>query len=169
MLQLLEKPPAQFSGSEGEMAGVRRFLPLILTEVRPRGSRTDSVCGGDWVGEWRPRWKMVFIWQCPIMFLSYSVCLFLAGLTLFVCTPLIKGEKWDTASDVRFSPLIGTRLLTYIQVAVVYLATVAFAGSTFVFASFWIYHYVDLDYEPRDVTEPDTDGEMLREYDRLRF
>ena len=82
---------------------VRRFLPLILGEVRARGSLTDSVRDeGDWVGEWRPRWKMVFIWQCPAMFMSYSVCFFLAGLTLFVCTPLIRRDKWDTGSDVSF-------------------------------------------------------------------
>ena len=86
---------------------MRRFLPLILGEVRPRGSLTDSVPDdGDGVGEWRPRWKMVFIWQCPAMFLSYSVCFFLAGLTLFVCTPLIRGDKWDTGSDVRLSCII---------------------------------------------------------------
>ena len=83
---------------------VRHFLPLILREIRRRGSLTDSVRDeGDLVGEWRPRWKMVFIWQCPAMFMSYSVCFFLAGLTLFVCTPLIRRDKWDTGSDVRFS------------------------------------------------------------------
>lgn len=51
----------------------------------------------------------------------------------------------------------------------VYLVTAAFASAIFMFASFWIYHYVDLDYESRDTTEPETDAEMLREYDRLRF
>ena len=36
------------------------------------------------------------------------------------------------------------------------------------FASFWIYHYVDLDHESRQFAEPETEAEMLREYDRLR-
>lgn len=169
VLQLLGKPPTRVHGGCSEKAGVRRFLPLILTEVRPRGSRTDAVCDSDSVGEWRPRWKMVFIWQCPTMFLSYSVCFFLAGLTLFVCTPLIRGDKWNTASDVSFSRIVGAISLTIMQIAVVYLATGAFAGPIFVFASFWIYHYVDLDHESRDIPETETDAEMLREYDRLHF
>ena len=69
--------------------------------MKRRGSLADARRdeGGD-LGEWRPRWKMVFIWQCPAMFMSYSVCFFLAGLTLFVCTPLIRGDPWDTGSDV---------------------------------------------------------------------
>lgn len=50
-----------------------------------------------------------------------------------------------------------------------YLATGAFALATFMFASFWIYHYVDLDHVPRDVAEPATDAEVLREYDHLRL
>ena len=57
------------------------------------------------------------------------------------------------------------------KVAVVYLATVTFAGAVFAFASFWIYHYVDLDYESGDAAEPEMemDAEMLRCHDRLRF
>ncbi|MCJ1456674.1 hypothetical protein MMC28_007037, partial [Mycoblastus sanguinarius] len=54
-------------------------------------------------------------------------------------------------------------------IAVVYLATAAFASTIFVFASFWVYHYVDLDHESRDDAEPEADAEMLREYDHLRF
>ena len=55
------------------------------------------------------------------------------------------------------------------QVAVVYLATAACAGAIFMFASFWIYHYVDLDHESGDAAEPEMDAEMLRNHDRLRF
>ena len=51
----------------------------------------------------------------------------------------------------------------------VYLATGALAGAVFMFASFWIYHYVDLEHESRYFPEPETDAEMLREYDRLRL
>ena len=103
------------------------------------------------------------------MFLSYSVCFFLAGLSLLVCTPLIKGDKWNTGSNVSFSCTIGGVLLTSTQVAVIYLVTGALAAAIFMFASFWIYHYVDLEQETRDVAEPETDAEMLREYDHLHF
>lgn len=102
VLQLLGKPPVQaHRGAYSVKEDVRRFLPLMLCEVRASGSLTDSARDeGDLVGKWRPRWKMAFIWQCPAMFMSYSICFFLAGLTLFVCTPLIRGDRWNTDSDV---------------------------------------------------------------------
>ena len=102
VLQLLGKPPLQaHRGAYSVKEDVRRFLPLMLGEVRARGSLTDSARDeGDLIGEWRPRWKMMFIWQCPAMFMSYSICFFMAGLTIFVCTPLIRRDRWSTGSDV---------------------------------------------------------------------
>lgn len=85
---------------------VTRYLPLMLTEARqhpyPAGSRRDEQV----MRRWRPRWKMVFTWQCPIMFMSYSVCFYLAGLTIYVCTPLIRGHGWNSGSNVSFCSLI---------------------------------------------------------------
>ena len=52
---------------------------------------------GNDVGLWQPRWKMIFVWQCPTMFLSYSVCFYLIGLTIFVCSPLIQGDSGSQA------------------------------------------------------------------------
>ena len=37
-----------------------------------------------------------------------------------------------------------------------YLATIAIAGGTFIFTTFWIYHYVDLEHEFEDMTELET-------------
>ena len=34
------------------------------------------------------------------MFMSYSVMFFLAGLTILVCTPLIKRDGWNAESNV---------------------------------------------------------------------
>ncbi len=85
---------------------VRRYLALMLSETgRQSGcsERGDPQPGRDRLGVWRPHWKMVFIWQCPIMFMSYSVCLFLAGLTILVCTPLIRGGESSTDAKVSFS------------------------------------------------------------------
>ena len=62
----------------------------------------ESQTGGCIVGVWKPRWKMVFTWQCPVMFMSYSVCFYLVGLTIFVCTPLIRGSEWNTGANVSF-------------------------------------------------------------------
>ena len=108
---------------------------------------------------------MIFTWQCPIMFLSYSVLFFLAGLTILVCTPLIMGHSWDagySVSDVipiRIIP-VQFALLTRLEVAMVYLATTAVAGGVFMFCSFWIYHYVDLEhgYGDMDALGPEASG-----------
>jgi hypothetical protein len=56
---------------------------------------------GEFQKGWRPRWAMVFIWQCPTMFMSYSFVLFILGLSMFVCTPLIHKDAWGPESDVR--------------------------------------------------------------------
>ena len=105
VLQILGKPPTSLTGGYKEKEEIRRFLPLMLSEDKPSRRRllTGSTLGEDnssILGKWRPRWKMVFVWQCPMMFLSYSISAFLLGLTLFVCTPLIRNDSWNTSSNV---------------------------------------------------------------------
>ena len=67
-----------------------RYMPLLMTEtLESRKAR------------YIPRKKMVFTWQGPLMFMSYSVCAFLAGLTVLVCTPLIRdGSGWSSGHSV---------------------------------------------------------------------
>ena len=72
----------------------------MLTELRNQRFEAEAQASNTGVGLWKPRWKMIFTWQCPMMFMSYSVCLFGLGLTMFVCTPLIQGDPWSTDSDV---------------------------------------------------------------------
>ena len=168
VLQLLGKLPTETNGRASEKADVNRFLPLLLTEVR-RSGRPESLSNNDSVGKWRPQWKMVFIWQCPSMFMCYSICFFLAGLTVLVCTPLIRRDNWGIASDVSAPHRSDADLLIIDEVAVIYLVTAAFAGAIFMFASFWMYHYVDLKYESPEGIEPGTDAEMLRGFEHLRF
>ncbi|KAF2450957.1 hypothetical protein P171DRAFT_427223 [Karstenula rhodostoma CBS 690.94] len=96
---------------------LQRYHPLLLS--RSNDSTQAFVL----------RRKMMFTWQGPLMFMSYSVCTFLGGLTVLVCTPLIrykKGDRWISGHNV----------------AVVYLVVLVLAGALFVFCSFWIYHYV---------------------------
>ena len=50
------------------------------------------------------------------------------------------------------------RLLTRQEVAMVYLVTLAVAGGVFMFCSFWIYHYVDLEHGSGDLTELETEA-----------
>lgn len=49
------------------------------------------------------RWNMVFTWQAPMMLMSYSVLFFLAGLSIFVLTPLYDGRAFD--GDARVSTM----------------------------------------------------------------
>ena len=39
----------------------------------------------------------------------------------------------------------------------------------FIFSSFWIYHYIDLDHEFGSMDDAEAEAEMLREHDALRF
>lgn len=134
VLELLDVRQNEGKSTPSKLA-IRRYLPLMLTELPPPRNRPFHDEGS--VGQWRPRWKMVFTWQCSIMFLSYSICLYLAGLTIFVCTPLIRRQMWSTSSNT----------------AVIYLITSGIAGAVFAFCSFWVYHYVDLEDDLEEFSE----------------
>lgn len=95
VLTLLGEP--KVSKASGD---IRRYRPLLLAEVGEREFDVRPYSDGSNRGIWRPRWKMVFTWQCPVMFMSYSVCFFLAGLTLYICTPLIRGAQWSEGVNV---------------------------------------------------------------------
>jgi hypothetical protein len=84
------------------------YRPMLIDRLR----EPQETMGRLQVG-WRPKWAMVFIWQCPMMFMSYSFSLFILGLTMFVCTPLIQRQKWGPDSDVRDpNAMISACLLT---------------------------------------------------------
>ncbi|KAF2796956.1 hypothetical protein K505DRAFT_193975, partial [Melanomma pulvis-pyrius CBS 109.77] len=119
VLHLLGPLPPPSKPVQAEEA-INRYRPLLLS---------NTVDAREIL---RPRKKMVFTWQCPMMFMSYSVCGFLAGLTILVCTPLITRDgKWNAECNI----------------SVMYLSVLAIAGTTFIFCSFWAYHYVDLEFD----------------------
>jgi hypothetical protein len=73
----------------GAQRSIKRYKPLLLS---PKHGDASSHM---------PRGKMVFTWQGPLIFVSYSVCAFLAGLTILVCTPFIRqGAKWTVGHNV---------------------------------------------------------------------
>ncbi|KAF1930022.1 uncharacterized protein M421DRAFT_383171 [Didymella exigua CBS 183.55] len=111
----------------------RKYYPLLLS---------PSVE----IGQFTPRLKMIFTWQAPLMFMSYSVCGFLVGLTVLVCTPLLREDHTWTVGH---------------NIAIMYLTVFVGAGTTFVFCSFWVYHYVQLDLDAGDTgshNNDDVDG-----------
>jgi hypothetical protein len=135
-----------------------RYLPVLLSK---NGT------------QYYPRQKMVFTWQCPLMFMSYSVCSFLAGITILVCTPLIHREgSWNAGCNVSTTPNRSLDKATnFREIAVMYLSICSVAGATFVFCGFWIYHYVDLGFDTHqdgsDGEEFDESGEQLTRPSRV--
>lgn len=114
----------------------RKYFPLLLS---PTNDANQSYV---------VRKKMVFTWQSPLMFMSYSVCTFLSGLTLLVCTPLIRhGSHWTTGHNVSDFTLFRITKADTSKIAVMYLTVFAGAGVAFIFCSFWVYHYVELDFD----------------------
>jgi hypothetical protein len=106
---------------------------------------------------------MVFTWQCPLMFMSYSVCAFLAGLTVLVCTPLIqRSGGWNAGCNVSTAHAPYYTFKTdWNKIAVMYLTICAVAGATFVFCGFWIYHYVDLGFDVNNDDGNEEEAESL--------
>lgn len=140
VLNFLGPPPSPGKVRQMERC-FDRYLPVLLSK---NGT------------QYYPRQKMVFTWQCPLMFMSYSVCSFLAGITILVCTPLIHREgSWNAGCNI----------------AVMYLSICSVAGATFVFCGFWIYHYVDLGFDTHqdgsDGEEFDESGEQLTRPSRV--
>lgn len=53
-------------------------------------------------GEWRPERTMLYVWQSPLMALSYSMVLFMAGLLSYVISPFANKRLWDEDAKVYF-------------------------------------------------------------------
>jgi hypothetical protein len=88
----------------------KRYEPLLLSCTKTLSPK-----------QYRPRRKMVFTWQRPLMFMSYSVCAFLAGLTVLVCTPLIRGGgNWTAGHSVSRLELRAAVLLTSLDCCYVF-------------------------------------------------
>jgi hypothetical protein len=45
-------------------------------------------------------WIMVFVWQFPSMTMAYAWCTFIAGLTVYLCSPFIEGLPWQDRHKV---------------------------------------------------------------------
>ena len=131
-------------------AMVDRYRPLLIesTTRNGPGRRKNRQTLETETPRFRPKRSMVFTWQCPMMFMSYSVCLFLLGLTMVVITPLIRIRErgWNGAVNASVpSQLLLSEANKGMQAAIFYLVAAAVAGTAFIFCSFWIYHFVDFE------------------------
>ncbi|KAF2747650.1 hypothetical protein M011DRAFT_50239 [Sporormia fimetaria CBS 119925] len=78
-------------------------------------------------------WAMLFIWQFPSMSMSYAWCSFLAGLTVYVCTPFIWGQHWSNQHKIAivYLAVFGLGFFTYCWTSVfVYTSEKSFLAST---------------------------------------
>lgn len=66
----------------------------------------------------------------------------------------------DSWPQCKTSPTtVVKRLAEGHQIAVMYLSVVFGAGLAFVMCSFWVYHYVDVNFEAADLDDIDDDDE----------
>jgi hypothetical protein len=121
------------SGSNVQPGNLDIVLCKILRDTR---STSQDVERG---GKVRCRVKtiMLFVWQFPVMTMSYAWIMFLVALTLYVCTPLIQHALWGPGSKVISPSFLDrpiqhkTLRLIFYQIAVFYLIS-----TTLVFFSF---------------------------------
>ncbi|OCL12312.1 hypothetical protein AOQ84DRAFT_263196, partial [Glonium stellatum] len=108
---------------------VQRYLPQLLLPALSQPFDSERPRDEQFLGNWTVRWKMVFTWQCPMMFTAYSFLCYLIGLTVLVATPLLRRETWGPQSNI----------------AVIYLGSFVLAWGVFIYCSLWGYQPIDLD------------------------
>jgi len=80
---------------------LRRHLSQILAEKQPTvispSQGVEAAHGSFQYGRgdasWEISWRLIFSWQCPMMFIGYSTLFYMIGLSTVVCTPLFQ-EEW---------------------------------------------------------------------------
>lgn len=78
--------------------------------------------------------NMLYVWQCPLMLMSYGWAFLLLGITMHVCSPLIERSGPDPRKVIR-APGNGGQIAENHQVAIFYLATGLFLFVNFVWTS----------------------------------
>lgn len=127
-----------------------RLLKLKLRIILRIPDQQDSVeKGEEEVEDRRTRRRtfaelnMLYVWQCPLMLMSYGWATMVLGLTLYVCSPLIAHASRDRRKVTPLHPLFPKptqqRDTDSPQVAIYYLVTAGFLFLNFVWASAWSY------------------------------
>lgn len=74
---------------------------MVLENIRDENWKTVQAKLRTLVGGvWRPDRALLFVWQAPLMALSYSILLFFGGLMSFVASPLAQKGVWDGDAKV---------------------------------------------------------------------
>ncbi|OCK92426.1 uncharacterized protein K441DRAFT_181536 [Cenococcum geophilum 1.58] len=128
VLILLDELPED-PRSPQALKAVQRYLPQLLLPAPSQSFDSERPRDEQFLGNWTVRWKMVFTWQCPMMFTAYSFLCYLIGLTVLVGTPLLRRETWGPQSNI----------------AVIYLGSFVLGWGVFIYCSLWGYQPIDLD------------------------
>lgn len=94
LLALIGELPVEANACSAHQ--MRRQINQLLAEdpMRPRATADLESISSERMLEWKVSWKLIFTWQCPIMFIGYSTLMYFIGLVVIVCTPLIHREEW---------------------------------------------------------------------------
>ena len=65
---------------------LRAFLPLFVTPIS-RQPLPDTE-----KPQYRPRWTMIWVWQCTVVLMNWSWICFYAGFLLYVLSPIIPDQ-----------------------------------------------------------------------------
>jgi hypothetical protein len=84
-------------------------------------------------------WIMVFVWQFPSMTMAYAWCTFIAGLTVYLCSPIIENLPWQEKHKVCLAELLLVHLLTSRQIAIVYLSFSLIGLMTYISATIFVF------------------------------
>lgn len=82
--ELLDLVPAT-NDTDADADDRSSVLPLVVS-IRSNQSSGASLPSFE---ECRPSWLMVYVWQCPVMLMSWSWGSFFAGFILYILTPAI--------------------------------------------------------------------------------
>jgi hypothetical protein len=83
---------------------LKAVLPLFLgSRSRPRHSKNNKDMENPlplYGPGAKPSKIMAFIWQCPVMLMSYSWASFVIALTLYILQPFIERHAWGDEAKV---------------------------------------------------------------------
>jgi hypothetical protein len=102
--RLLERLPD--SQANANRLGEQEVLRLLGLVLRPVGGCALSAVEQDHVERgvrqaqhdmrFETHHSLLWVWQCPTMLMSYAWVFFLAGFELYVLSPLIRLDVWNT-------------------------------------------------------------------------
>ena len=97
------------SKSRATEAEVKHMLAFLVVPTGHDVVGKESItadCLLQMVNRSRRSKVMMFLWQCPIMLMSYSWALFIVALTLHVLRPFLLRQVWNDDSKVRTVALL---------------------------------------------------------------